>query len=78
MNKDMAPNTNAFDWGNGPSVVAGDRTFAPDSGGLSRAQRATLNVEKRKAQTGWCPGVIWGLSAKADKQVNLRKRKEPR
>lgn len=62
----------------GPSILAGDRHFTANRDGLTKSQRATLTVEKRKREQGWCPGVIWGLSAKADQQVRAPKRKEQR
>lgn len=65
---------NAFTVGSGPSAFARDARFRANGQGLSKGQRATITVEKRKAEQGWCPGVIWGLSAKADRAVHLPKK----
>lgn len=66
---------NAFDVGSGASVFSRDSAFRPNRDGLSKGQRATLTVEQRKSEQGWCPGVIWGLSARADQQVRLPRKK---
>jgi hypothetical protein len=65
---------NAFDL-RGPSSFAADSRFAANRKGLSKSQRATLTVEQRKSEQGWCPGLIWGLSAKADQQVRAPKKR---
>jgi hypothetical protein len=66
--------SNAFDL-RGPSTFAADPRFAANRNGLSKSQRATQTVEKRKSEQGWCPGLIWGLSTKSDQQVRAPKKR---
>lgn len=70
----MARSTgNAFDCA-GQSTFARDSRFTANRQGQSKSQRATRTVEHRKAEQGWCPGLIWGLSAKSDQQVRPPKK----
>ncbi len=63
---------NAFSWASESSSFAADPKFRANKNGLSKSQRATITVEQRKSEQGWCPGVIWGLSARSDRQAKQR------
>lgn len=62
---------NAFNWNDGtPSIFANIKSMQPtNKGGLTKSQACTQSVEKRRQETGICPGSISGLSAAGDNHI---------
>lgn len=66
--------TSPFNWQGQPSIFRHDKDFKGLSTGKTRSETATQTIERIERETGRNLGTQTGLSAKADKQIKLRRR----